>query len=324
MRSIKIILLAIIILPFIFTGCCKDEATNSPPEILDLFAVPDTVIINDTSVVVCKSRDLNGDILTYIWDANGGTILGSGSTVSWIAPDIPNSYSIVCRVIDGNEGEDDEIINIVVTPPPLPTNGLIAFYPFNGNANDESGNNHHGNVNGATLTKDRFGNVNSAYHFDGSHFISVPDDTSFTLGTDAFSLSLWINLDKIDSYYIMGHDDGGGYTKKWIFWFTGTSLGLHERLNGEYWVILLDWNPKINNWYYLNLIRDGNIFSIYIDSILLGSTEDARAIPDPNSALLIGNAETANRMFQGKIDDVRFYNIALTTNEIETLYEEGG
>jgi hypothetical protein len=49
----------------------------------------------------------------------------------------------------------------------MPTNGLIASYPFNGNANDESGNGNIGTVNGATLTTDRFGKANSAYSFDG-------------------------------------------------------------------------------------------------------------------------------------------------------------
>ena len=49
----------------------------------------------------------------------------------------------------------------------IPTDGLVGYYPFNGNANDESTNSNNGTVNGATLTTDRFGNVNSAYSFDG-------------------------------------------------------------------------------------------------------------------------------------------------------------
>ena len=46
--------------------------------------------------------------------------------------------------------------------------GLLAYYPFNGNANDESGNGNNGIVNGATLTTDMHGNANSAYNFDGN------------------------------------------------------------------------------------------------------------------------------------------------------------
>jgi hypothetical protein len=48
----------------------------------------------------------------------------------------------------------------ITTTTTIPINdGLIAYYPFNGNANDESGNGHNGTVYGSTLTADRFGNV---------------------------------------------------------------------------------------------------------------------------------------------------------------------
>ncbi|MGD0712159.1 MAG: hypothetical protein ABR968_13380, partial [Bacteroidales bacterium] len=50
----------------------------------------------------------------------------------------------------------------------IPSTGLVAFYPFKGNADDTSGNGHNGTVHGATLTTDRFGNPNNAYYFNGS------------------------------------------------------------------------------------------------------------------------------------------------------------
>jgi hypothetical protein len=56
-------------------------------------------------------------------------------------------------------------------PTYVPANGLVGWWPFNGNANDESGNGNHGTVNGATLTNDRFGNVNGAYSFNGSNVL---------------------------------------------------------------------------------------------------------------------------------------------------------
>ena len=49
----------------------------------------------------------------------------------------------------------------------VPTDGLVGWWPFNGNANDESGNGHDGVVNGATLTEDRFGSANAAFDFNG-------------------------------------------------------------------------------------------------------------------------------------------------------------
>ena len=73
---------------------------------------------------------------------------------------------------------------------PVITNGLVAAYEFTGNANDTSGSGHHGVVNGATLTTDRFGNPNSAYSFDGiSDFVSIDAHIS---GYSEFTQLAWI------------------------------------------------------------------------------------------------------------------------------------
>lgn len=58
----------------------------------------------------------------------------------------------------------------------IPTNGLVGWWPFNGNSNDESGSGNNGTGYGATLTTDRFGNANSANSFNGvANYILVPD-----------------------------------------------------------------------------------------------------------------------------------------------------
>ena len=72
--------------------------------------------------------------------------------------------------------------------------GLIAYYPFNTNTNDESGNGNNGTVNGATLTTDRFGKANSAYKFDGSNLIAV-NPAQFKNQT--FTYAIWVKLDDL-------------------------------------------------------------------------------------------------------------------------------
>ncbi len=67
-------------------------------------------------------------------------------------------------------------------PSYVPTNGLVGWWPFNGNANDESGNGNNGNVNGATLTTDRFGVANKAYSFDG---MNNPSPNAYRVPTSA-------------------------------------------------------------------------------------------------------------------------------------------
>ena len=74
-------------------------------------------------------------------------------------------------------------------PSYVPTNGLVGYWPFNGNANDASGNGNNGVVNGATLTSDRTGNANAAYNFNGSSsLIEIPDTNKFNLSRD-FTIS---------------------------------------------------------------------------------------------------------------------------------------
>ena len=74
----------------------------------------------------------------------------------------------------------------------VPTNGLVGWWPFNGNANDESVNTNDGTVNGATLTTDRNGIANSAYSFDGiSNNIAT---TSLSSLSNSISVSYWINI----------------------------------------------------------------------------------------------------------------------------------
>src|SRR4030042_3612979 len=70
--------------------------------------------------------------------------------------------------------------------------GLVAYYPFNGNVHDESGNGNHGTVYGATLTMDVFGNLDGAYSFDGlDDYIAVDINTNFS---DAISVAVWVYI----------------------------------------------------------------------------------------------------------------------------------
>ena len=77
-------------------------------------------------------------------------------------------------------------------PSYVPTNGLVGWWPFTGNANDLSGNGNNGTNNGATLTTDRFGNTNSAYSFDGTtNEIAITN--SFLMLNADFTISCWMN-----------------------------------------------------------------------------------------------------------------------------------
>lgn len=90
------------------------EITNNPPEISSLTANPSSVEIGGTSTLICVASDPDGDNLTYIWETSGGSISGTGSSVTWTAPNAEGSYSVSCTVDDGNGGQDFESVNIEV------------------------------------------------------------------------------------------------------------------------------------------------------------------------------------------------------------------
>ncbi len=94
------------------------------------------------------------------------------------------------------------LISNAQVPNYVPSNGLVGWWPFNGNANDESGNGNNGNpIGGASLTQDRYGNLNKAYSFDGiDDWIEVLDNNEFRFGTTtSFTCSFWIKLRTIDN-----------------------------------------------------------------------------------------------------------------------------
>ena len=75
----------------------------------------------------------------------------------------------------------------------LTQHGLVAYYPFNGNASDESGNGNHGTVEGATLAADRFGKPSSAYSFDGlDDYVGFGTDDSLKIESNPFTVGMWI------------------------------------------------------------------------------------------------------------------------------------
>ena len=97
-------------------------------------------------------------------------------------------------------------------PSNVPMDGLAIYYPFSGNANDESGKGKNATVHGPTLTKDRFEQTGKAYSFDGSNdYISAPNNLKNFGIQDQFTLSSWFKVENDGSTYRMLMEDGNDY-----------------------------------------------------------------------------------------------------------------
>ena len=159
---------------------------------------------------------------------------------------------------------------------PNTTGGIKGYYPFNGNANDESGNGNHGTVHGATLTTDRFGTPNSAYKFDGiDDYIEINDNEDFNLTN--WTITGWIRLLNTPDIQsgIIAKDENGN--EKYNFSVLCDSNYLlrtqYETCNNEYDHPLYSDTICLSDWIFFCSSRnqyDGS-FRLYINGILVDS-----------------------------------------------------
>jgi hypothetical protein len=221
--------------------------------------------------------------------------------------------------------------------------GLVAHYPFSGNAVDFSGNNLNGTVNGATLTADRDGFLNSAYSFDGNDFISVADNSLLDFASDQdFSLSLWVWVSPNQI------QDGGinDIIRKWSGDHQGYPFGisfdnesapagfqktfLAARYDGSSCVNApVGYTPATtySTFHHLVLVKQGSSLKFYLNNVLASTftdktTEGSSCSTKNTSHMTIGTRGQLARFFTGNIDDIRIYSRALTTQEVAVLNAE--
>lgn len=204
------------------------------------------------------------------------------------------------------------------------TNGLVAYYPFNGSAADASGYGNNGTVYGAVLTTDRFGKTNSAYSFNGTNNY-IQTTGKFAVGANAKSFSVWLNPSLLKRGWII---DGGGDG------FSGQSFGLFmESSNGKilfhgqnsFYDLEIFTIQQLQRWQHLCVTYDGAVLQSFVNGQLVSSK--SATLNTGNLDVKIGSRQNAiieltptDAYFVGIIDDVRIYSRALSTNEVAQLY----
>jgi hypothetical protein len=196
---------------------------------------------------------------------------------------------------------------------------LVAYYPFNGNANDVSGNNNHGKVLGASLTNDRFGNSNSAYSFDG-----IDDVIALEAGIYSghkISISAWFQKfgDGPDAWNsLVAGDCATPYLG--VVHNLPTFGGQCNSPMEHQWP---DSEVADSSWHHLGGIYDGMNIKLYLDNSKIIDNFVGSFIFDNTIPIGIGGSFNHFRDiegFLGVIDEVRIFNDALTEEEINTLF----
>lgn len=226
----------------------------------------------------------------------------------------------------------------VVIEPTIPTDGLIAYWPFDGNANDAVGD-HDGSVTGASLTTG-IDNVDStAYYFDSTDKIDVGDVT-FLDGKSTMSVSMWLYTTSRDGTFISkGIAHGNGV---WLYYFdyAGANTiqfryyansGTASSNYGEWYFSVSDYFT-LNNWYNVTFTVDlatetPHAYVNGTEILTVLKREYGTGIPSSianiTGTMSIGARPNSGHPFNGKIDEVRIYDRVLTEDEVGTLYEVG-
>jgi hypothetical protein len=218
------------------------------------------------------------------------------------------------------------------------TNGLVAYFPFNGNANDASGSGNNGLVTGGvTPTTDRFGNPNAAFLFNGSSgAIDVSSLNSFQYRPITYSA--WVVVKTFFPFQtghqfksIIGRHQAGAtsegilgfyrditaptnYQNAFLMWRGGTS-GLSPNLPSSRTM------PPTNVWLHLVFTHESNGQWVFYQNGLQVSSGTISDVQNLTTGFRIGAGNSPELFaWDSKIDDVRLYNRVLTAAEVSRLY----
>ncbi len=283
--------------------------------------------VSSTNLVTCQSVHFsdasNGFPTAWEWDFdNNGTIDSTEKNPTYIF-NSAGIYTVTLTITNTDESSTETKIDLITVNTPSITRDLVAYYPFSGNTNDTSGNNHHGTNNGATLTTDRFGETDSAYDFDGTSYITIPRSIQ-----DNFTIAFWMKSSQTagsetNFWQAPGLIDGevSGVVNDF-----GVDYGNGKAL---FWTgnpdVLISSEPIADDqWHFVTATRNmsNGKLNFYIDNVFTGTNFGGTQSLTSPSQLLVGK-NVNNYFFSGLLDDIRLYDRVLSNTEIEMIYTLG-
>ena len=210
------------------------------------------------------------------------------------------------------------------------SDGLVAYYPFNGDAHDASGNGNHGTVNGATLTTGILDTLNSGYYFDGTgNSIDCGNGSSLQISGD-ITVCAWVKLQNTDHGQVIVNKYHLDSDKGWLIEVTSDGRVCFDGRPGP--------GGEMSNsgfssqsifddtWHFLVGQRQNSTWKIYVDSNLNSQNDGSNGDFANSINLMIGvqsdRPSDPAAFSNGVIDNVRIYNSALSDIEIKQLYDE--
>jgi hypothetical protein len=195
----------------------------------------------------------------------------------------------------------------------VPSNGLVGWWAFNGNANDESGNGNNGTVNGATLTTDRFGVADKAYSFDGvDDYIST-----YRPGYNSFTVSMWYKINSV----ALGHPLIDGFDSYYDIYFyqSGLRYATFSGIN-QYSEVICNLNLDLAIWKNIVFAFENNSIKVYSNGNLIDQYAVLPLQGYTGNHVFGASLTGSDQFLLGSLDDIGIWNRALTQCEIQDLY----
>ena len=198
---------------------------------------------------------------------------------------------------------------------------LVAEYKFAGDAEDTSPFENHGVINGATTTADRFGFANNALQFSGNEGVKV--DHSIAYNSDNTTISFWVNVAEFPvsgEAFILSN---GGWQERWKISLPSHGKTVFTTHPGFCCSDMDSGTPlTIGVWTHVAMTHDGTKDIIYFDGVQVAEKDVAGALDATTYPLGIGyDPIDNNNFFNGSLDDIQIYNVALSAQEIMDLYD---
>jgi hypothetical protein len=225
------------------------------------------------------------------------------------------------EIADGTNPNDASSFNSL-------NKGLVAYYPFNGNAKDESGNGNHGTViGGTTLATDRFGQSNRAYLFDGS---SGYIDAGNPAGNNPVEITqvAWFKIISrntgidYDTLITKRHQNDGA---DWPSLLVGSIYSANQPVfmlddAGYNRLATAPQEVEPGTWAFICGVKSGQSYKLYVNGVLQDSFSDAHVTGgSPYNMHFMHHGAWHDRYTHGLLDDVRIYNRALSAQEVAQL-----
>lgn len=207
----------------------------------------------------------------------------------------------------------------------------VVYFPFNGNANDESVFRQRTFTHNVLLCEDRYGHKNRAFDFNGNNSYISTGKKNVLNDAESITITCWVNprrakkweswICKVGPKWVSEWRMGFGENKNYEWGFTMCNLISGRNMWADYWITNAE--LPLNKWTHMAVSADQvkHVVTVYLNGKKVGVLDNLRRFEKSESPVLIGYQSDDNVYFDGKIDDVRIYNRVLSDDEVREVFD---